>query len=475
MEKLNTSNIIRIFKELSLIPRCSKNENGIANWLIDWAKTHDFEYKRDNVNNIVIKIPASKNKANSSSIALQGHMDMVCEKTQDSKHNFSKDPIEVIEKDGWLKANRTTLGADNGIALAIGLALAEETDIEMPPLELLFTSDEETGLNGAKNLDNNFITSKTLINIDSEQEGTFIIGCAGGEDTDIAMQLNFDNIDKNSQAFTINIYNLLSGHSGIDINKNRANAIKLMDKLLIDISNTTKIRIVNIEGGSARNAIPKSCSATIVVDIELQELKSIVDDFYKAQLIKYPQEKDMRIELTKANTPNIAIIENDTARILSLLNKLPHGVYLSLDNMITNTSNNLAKVYIDNKKLHIHTNQRSLSEDKLDEITGLVESIAKQFEANYSSYNRYPSWQPNHNSEILEKAIDIHKKLFSKKPLIEVIHAGLECGILGAKFDNLDMISIGPTIKDAHTPNERISIESIEHTYLFLVRLLESL
>lgn len=394
---------------------------------------------------------------------------MVCEKEKDSTHNFSKDPIKTIIDGDWAKAYKTTLGADNGIALAIGMALAV-SDIERPQLELLFTSDEETGLNGAQAIEKNFINSKMLINIDSEDEGVFIIGCAGGIDTDIELDLTFKETDKNYEAYEISLYDLLSGHSGIDINKQRANAIKLIRDLLQELNEKLKIKLVSIEGGSARNAIPKFSKAVILADTNEAEIKKITEEFIERQKNRYPNEKSMKLEINSTNQKKQYI--SNTKDVFDILKDIPHGVYSMLDDKTPLTSNNLAKVETLQNTLMIHTNQRSLSENGLDKITQKIENTAKKYNAKYKSYNKYPSWQPDKNSKLLQKSIDIYERLFLSKPAIEVIHAGLECGIIGSKVDKIDMISIGPTIKDPHTPNERIYLPSIDKIWKFLTELL---
>jgi dipeptidase D len=469
-----TKEILDIFNQINEIPRCSKNEEKIANWLINWGKKHGFENKKDKSNNVLIKIPPTRDKQSAQSVAIQGHMDMVCEKEINSNHDFKKDKIESIIEGDWLLSKKTTLGADDGIALAIGLSLAIDNNIQRPPLELLFTSDEETGLNGAQNLSGDFINSNVLINIDSEDEGVFTIGCAGGEDTDIEVPINIEKSQK-QHSFAISIHGLLSGHSGIDINKNRANSIKLIKDLLKILNDTHSIELVSLNGGSARNAIAKSSKAIINTDKNLNDIRNSTEEFYKHQKEKYPNETSMSFEVEKTDKMDSSMDEKSFNLIIDILDRLPHGVDSMLDNKTPHTSNNLAKVETKDNIFLIHTNQRSLSEDSLNQITQKIESIAESFNAKYKSYNRYPSWQPNPNSKLLQQSIAVYEKLFNKKPIVEIIHAGLECGIIGSKKDKMDMLSIGPTIKDPHTPNERLYITSIEKIWSFLVELLKNI
>ncbi len=460
--------IMDYFKEINKIPRCSKHEDKIADYLVKWAKSKNFETKKDKYNNVVICVPATDGYKNKDSIAIQGHMDMVCEKTRYSKHDFSKDPIDVIIDGDWAKAKDTTLGADDGIALAIGLALASDNTLKHPEIELLFTSDEETGLNGAKKLEPGFFKSKKLINIDSETEGVFTVGCAGGEDTDIMFPLQYGQ--KDGYFYEIKIYGLLGGHSGGEINKNRANAIKLIVNIIKKLQEYEPF-LCYIEGGSARNAIPKNAEA--VIRLKKQITPNIIGEFYKDTLENYPEETGLKIEFQQLDEPKQIFLNSQD--ILNILEKLPHGVYETENKNTVKTSNNLAKVQTKGDFLRISTNQRSLTKEGLDTITGIIENIAEKYNAEYISYNRYPSWQPDYNSAMLKKSVEIYEKLFSKKPEISVIHGGLECGIIGSKNDKIDMISIGPTIEDVHTPNEKLYIPSLEKVWKLLTNMLQEI
>ncbi len=464
-----TNRIMEIFKEINSIPRCSKHEEKIADFLLDWAKKRNFDAKKDKANNVVINVPATRGCEKKESIALQGHMDMVCEKTTDSQHDFSKDPIKVIRQGDWVRADSTTLGADDGVALAIGLAIASTDDLEHPKLELLFTADEETGMNGAKNLQTGFFKSKKLINIDSEREGVFTIGCAGGEDTDIEMPVR--NEIQEGYFYEITIDGLLGGHSGVEIDKLRANALKLIVEFLKSLDEDSEARLSSINGGSARNAIPKHASAVIYMKKAIKAENIAL--FYKEILEQYPEEKNIKIDFKQLK--NIGKVFVNSKEIIELLDELPHGIYEKTELGITKTSNNLAKVITKKDKLIISTNQRSLTEEGLNTITAKIENIANKYKAKYVSYNRYPSWQPNYNSTLVTKSSKIYEKLFSKKPKIEVIHAGLECGIIGSLNKDMDMISIGPDMKNIHTPQESLYIPSLEKVWRLIVAILKEI
>ncbi len=463
-----TKTIINLFKRINSIPRCSKREEKIANYLLDWAKERKLQAKKDRFKNVVIDVPATAGFEIKESVVIQGHMDMVCEKTAASKHDFSKDPIKTIEDGDWLRAEDTTLGADDGIALAIGLAIASDENIKHPKLELLFTADEETGLNGAKNLQPGFFKSKKIINIDSETEGVFTIGCAGGEDTDITLPIKTGFRD--GYFYEIKINGLLGGHSGTEIGKQRANAIKLMINFLKNIEKDD-IKLSLINGGSARNAIPQSSRAVICSKNKIKP-EAIVA-IYKEILEKYTEDNNIKIDLKQLEEKRRVILNSH--QIIELLSQLPHGVYEKTDNELVKISNNLAKVETKEDCIKISSNQRSLTEEGLNTITRKIEKIAEEFNAEFSTYNRYPSWQPNYNSYILKKSTAIYEKLFGEKPKINVIHAGLECGILGSKNKDMDMISIGPTMRDVHTPNEKLYIPSLEKIWVLLINILKEI
>ena len=473
-----TEKVLGIFTEISNVPRCSKNEEKIGKWLQNWAAERDLEYKTDKVGNVLIKVPGKNGLEKSQPIALQGHMDMVCEKTPDSTHDFSKDPIKLMEIDGWLTADKTTLGADNGIALAISLALADSKDIKHPPLELLFTVDEETGLTGANFIEPGFIDSKILLNIDSEDEGVLTIGCAGGRDTKIELPLNY--IDANSfvSNFKISLTGLKGGHSGVDIIKNRANAIKIMARLLNRINNKFGLNIIDFNGGSAHNAIPRYCVCDVAIEEnDLVELENELAEFQKIVSNEFKNEDKINFKIEKIDFVEKIIDSVSSEKMIDLLIALPNGIFSmseEIENLVE-TSNNEATANIIDGKLHILSSQRSSVVSKLDNLTNKIEAVCRLANADYESGNGYPAWEPNWDSKLLAKCKQTYFDLFKKEPVVEVIHAGLECGIIGSKFENMDMISIGPTIENPHSPDERMKISDIEKIWNFLIGLFQTL
>ena len=473
-----TQKVLDIFTEISNIPRCSKNEEQIGNWLKNWASERKLDCKTDQIGNVLIKVPGKNGMENLNPIALQGHMDMVCEKTPDSKHDFSKDPLKLMTVDGWLTADKTTLGADNGISLAISLALADCQDCKHPPLELLFTVDEETGLTGANFIEPGFIDSKILINIDSEDEGVFTIGCAGGRDTKIDLALNFIKSNTNVSNFRVSVDGLKGGHSGVDINKNRADAIKLMARFLNLINNKYGLNIIDINGGSAHNAIPRNCVCDVAIEENnLEELRKEVKDFQEIILNEYKNEDKISITIERIDSVEKVIDSVYSDKIIDLLLALPHGIYsMSEENdNLVETSNNEATVKIIDGSLQILSSQRSSVMSKLDELTNKIESVCRLANVDYESGNGYPAWEPNWNSKLLDKCRETYSNLFHKEPIVEIIHAGLECGIIGAKFENMDMISLGPTIENPHSPDERLKISDIEKIWDFLTNLFQEI
>ncbi len=472
-----TKKILDIFEQINRVPRCSKNEDAIAAWLVAWAKEHSFEVKTDAVKNILIKVPATKGCENAPIIVLQGHMDMVCEKTPDSTHDFKKDPIKHIIEGEWLHADKTTLGADNGIALALALALATDSEIKRPALELLFTVDEETGLTGANALSEGFVAGKVLLNIDSEDEGVFTVGCAGGRDSKISLPLSFENFQSGFAGLTLSVGGLQGGHSGVDIKEPKANANILLARIVKEISNMADFRIVDLKGGSAHNAIPRDASASIAVDSSKVELvKKICNEFGEILKKEYSFEKNLVVTLKNADNPDKVFTKSSTAETLNLMLALPHGVAeMSRDIAgLVETSSNFATIKVEDGKFKVLTSQRSSVMSRLTWMTDKIESVAKLCNAEVVSGSGYPSWQPDMDSALLKKCLLTYKNMFGKEPVVEIIHAGLECGIIGSKYSGMDMISYGPTIKNPHSPDEKMFLPSLPKIWDFTVELLKS-
>jgi dipeptidase D len=479
-EHEQTNEILTWFQEISRIPRCSKNEDAICNWLVDWAKEKGLEVKTDKVNNVLIKVPGSPGYENSPAVIIQGHVDMVCEKTPDSDHDFTKDPIQFVYDGEWLTADKTTLGADNGIAVAMALTLALAKNLPHPPLELLFTVDEETGLTGASALEPGFAEGKILVNIDSEDEGYFTVGCAGGINTNLSVPLELTSVPDGYRLIKLTAGGMKGGHSGIDINKEKANAIKVVAQTLHQLKTRVDLRLAGISGGTAHNAIPRDAEAFIFVPAkELEEVKHITAEAEKNLKAEYKNtDPDLHLKVDESQQKfNQACTAGNTGKIIDFINVLPHGVaFMSTDiEGLVETSNNLARVRVENGFLKVLTSQRSSVVSRLNTLTNRIESVARLAGGEGHSSDGYPPWQPNMDSPLLAKSLKIYENLFHKKPVVEVIHAGLECGIIGDKNPGMDMISIGPTLRYPHSPDEKILVPTIGMVWDFVVQLLKEL
>ncbi|MCK4813080.1 MAG: aminoacyl-histidine dipeptidase [Candidatus Marinimicrobia bacterium] len=477
-----TINILNIFEQISQIPRQSKHEEAISAWLVNWAKERNIDVKTDEVMNVFMRIPATAGYESRPIVVLQGHMDMVCEKTVDSVHDFQKDPIEFVYDGDWLKANKTTLGADNGIALAYALAIVE-SDIAHPELELLFTVDEETGLTGVAALKPNSLKGKILLNIDSEDEGVFTIGCCGGVDTKVWFPLSYEPLMADDETYILTVGGCMGGHSGGDIIKHRANANKLLIRTLWTFHQSTSLRIISLTGGTAHNAIPRDATAKIAIPHDkMQSATNILNDMIAVFQNEYKGFEQTINGSLKLSTPEKQAITPALAeRILRFMLVFPNGIE-ELDpsvhsggSLLAETSNNFAVIRTENNAVRILSSQRSQVMSARDMLTQKIEMLAHLAGAEYHSENGYSSWQPNWNSKLLTTSKAVYETLFSKSPEVNIIHGGLECGVIGAKHEGMDMISLGPTIENPHSPDECMYIPSIRKVWDFLVELLKTL
>ncbi len=427
-----------------------------------------------------MRIPPTPGFETLPGVVLQSHMDMVCEKLPETDHDFTTDPIRLIYDGDWLKADRTTLGADNGIGMAIALALAADADLRHPPLELLFTVDEETGLTGAQRLSSEMIQGRILINLDSEDEGVFTVGCAGGMDTKIRIPVQREKTATNDPLYgIIRVRGLKGGHSGIDIHRQRANAVSLTVRALAACREHVQIELISLKGGKAHNAIPRDCQAVLACSrADSGRLQECITAF--AETVKNEhaaEEPDLRIIIDFHNDGqpgNYPLTPDATDRVIAFLLALPHGVARrsTSDPGIVETSNNLAVVELNSDELVAVTSQRSSVMSLRDALTRKIEAIAFLAGGRVQNGNGYPSWQPNMQSALLARSKAVYQEVFfPNRPGSEEIHAGLECGIIGAKFTGMDMISIGPTMKCPHSPSERLFIPSVEKVWRFLADL----
>lgn len=468
----------KYFAEISKIPRGSKNESAIIDYVLEIAKKLGLEAKKDKIGNVAVFKPASPGKENSPIVVLQGHLDMVCEKNKDKAHDFTKDPIELIREGNIIRANGTTLGADNGIGVAISLAIMEDKSLVHGPLEFLFTVDEETGLTGAQNLQGNFIKGKILINLDSEEEGALYVGCSGGQDTIGTLSTQWENPPENYNAFSISLTGLRGGHSGLDINAGRANALKLLNRILWNLNNLMDLRLAKFEGGSKRNAIPREAEAIICIPKEKSDfIKNEIQKFQNIFAIEYSKvDGNVKLSIKETQKSNV-LVKDLSNKLLNLIYSLPHGVIaMSADipNLVE-TSTNLAIISFNNNNIVIATSQRSSVTSSKTDIVSQVSSVFRLAGAKVENTDGYPGWKPNLNSKILSISKSVYKNLFGKEPDIKAIHAGLECGIIGEKFPGMDMISMGPTLEAVHSPDEKIYIDTVQKFWKYLIEILKNI
>ncbi len=475
-----TQEILDVLQEINSIPRCSKHEERIANWLKEWSLSNGFNVRYDSVNNILITVPASKGYETAPVVVIQGHMDMVCEKDPASSHDFSKDPVDQYIDGDWLKARGTTLGADNGIAIAMALVLAKDKDLPHPPLELLFTVDEETGLTGANALMPDFVSGKILLNLDSEDEGVFIIGCAGGLNITIRIPLEYDTLPEGHIICRLAVNGLAGGHSGIDIHEKRANANKILAGCLEAVFTDLNVGLISMQGGSAHNAIPRQAEALIAIPPhEYEDALSIVREMEENTASEY-QEMDPTLSirlLEQGEINECPLIKSKlVGDIIALLKQLPHGVARMSEDVpgLVETSNNLATITTCDNHFVILSSQRSSTDLGLAEITKKIEDMSKSAGATVTHNGAYPAWQPDPDSSLLQRSKNVYLETFGEKAAIEIIHAGLECAVIGSKFRGMDMISFGPTIKNPHSPYEKLHIPSVSKVWQFLTALLAS-
>jgi dipeptidase D len=464
--------IFSYFKDISNIPRESGNEEGVRQYLLEFAKKNNFKSKVDNIGNVIIYVPATKGYENKSTVALQGHMDMVCVKTLESNHDFTKDPIELVVDGDFLKAKDTTLGGDNGIALAMALDVFTDKEVQHGPLEGVFTISEETGLTGAFNIEPENIKSRKLINLDSEEEGIIFIGCAGGIETQAKLTTSQSILENSTKSYKLTIKDLLGGHSGGEIHEQRANAIKLIARTLIDLPS---LRISSINGGNKRNVIPSSCTCAFsiapedenLLDKSIEKLHQIYKDEYSIQ------EPKITI-LLEPETAEKAFSNEDSTNFIRSLFLAPHGVAaMSMElKGIVETSSNLAIVKSDENSLEAISSHRSSIMSSRDHVANQCLQAFKTCNAEVKLVGAYPSWKPDLSSKLAAFCAKAYEDYAGTKPILTAIHAGLECGIINSRIPGMDSVSFGPNMNDVHSVKERLSISSTKRTSEFLKHLL---
>lgn len=480
MEKkdLKPAAVFHYFEEICQVPRPSKKEEKIVAYLKEFGKKHNLETKVDEVGNVLIKKPASKGMENCKTVVLQSHVDMVCEKNNNVSHDFLTDPIETIIDGEWMKANGTTLGADNGIGVATELAILADDTLEHGPIECLFTIDEETGLTGAFALKEGFMNGDILLNLDSEDEGELFIGCAGGIDS--VAEFNYYEADVPNGYFCckIEVKGLKGGHSGGDIHLGRANANKILNRFLTLAFNKYDLYLCEIDGGNLRNAIPREAHAIIAIpEANKHDLRTDLNVFTAEVQAEYAvTDPDMELILSSEPARAKAIDADTTQRLLQTLYAVPHGVYAMSQDIpgLVETSTNLASIKMKpGNIIRIETSQRSSTASSKQDIANMVRTVFEMGGAVVTFGEGYPGWKPNTHSEILEIATASYKRLFGVDAQVKAIHAGLECGLFLDKYPGLDMISFGPTLQGVHSPDERMLIPTVEKFWLHLTDILK--
>jgi dipeptidase D len=479
LEDLQPAEVWNYFAEILKIPRPSKKEEKISEYVIEFAERQGLTWKKDRVGNILISKPATSGMESVKKVVLQSHLDMVGEKNSDIDHDFEKDPIDTFIENGWLTAKGTTLGADDGIGIATQLSILAADNIKHGPVECLFTIDEESGMTGAAGLDPDLLSGNILINLDSEDEGELFIGCAGGMDTVATFSYRQEAVPEDFVGLEIHLNGLIGGHSGDEIHKGLGNSNKILNQFLWESSQRYDIRIHRFDGGKMRNAIPREGSCILAISPAHRD--DFVNDFYgffthvRSEYSKTDPNLDMKIREVKV--PSTSIDPETQKGVLESIHDCPHGVVAwskEIDGLVE-TSTNLASVKFTGKeKIVITTSQRSSLDTAKNDIAGKIEHLFSEAGAEVIHSDGYPGWEPKRDSEIVRITEEAYIRLFNTSPDVKAIHAGLECGLFLEKYPALDMISFGPTIKGAHSPDERIKIDTVQRFWDLLIEVLEN-
>ena len=474
---LEPKELWRHFDTILTIPRGSKNEKAMADYVKGIADAHSLTHKQDDTRNLVVSKPGAAGHEGASIIILQSHLDMVNERNADVEHDFATDAIKPRREGEYLYATGTTLGSDNGIGVAAALAVMESDSIKHGPMEFLFTVDEETGLTGAGSLRNDFLEGRRLINLDTEEEGSLYVGCAGGAGLNLTLRLKYAPCPDNAVALNLELRGLRGGHSGVDIHLQRGNAVKLLARALNEVHNEVDYHLASLSGGNMHNAIPREAFASVVVSTasdgtfreSLNRQVAAIQSEFKSV------EPNMNLSISRTDQVDQVLEHSDTRRILNLLNALPHGAMsMSYDiPELVETSSNLATVQMNDGQMVAHISNRSSVTSAIRAIQERVSSIGFLAGAQVEELEGYPGWKPDLDSHVLKIAKEVHKEMLGVEPEIKAVHAGLECGIIGEKYPGMDMVSLGPQIEFPHSPDERVRIDSVADFYKLLIGVLE--
>ncbi|WP_272149827.1 aminoacyl-histidine dipeptidase [Tenacibaculum aiptasiae] len=478
IKNLEPKAVWKNFADLNAVPRPSKKEERVIQFMVDFGNNLNLETMVDKVGNVIIRKPASAGMEDRKMVVMQSHLDMVHQKNADTDFDFDTEGIKMFVDGDWVKADGTTLGADNGLGVASIMAVLESTDIVHPAIEALFTIDEETGMTGAMGLEGGILQGEILLNLDTEEDDEIGMGCAGGVDITATRTYNEEDTPENTTAFQISITGLNGGHSGMDIIKGLGNANKIMNRLLFDGFTNFGLRVSEINGGSLRNAIPRESFSTVVIDTVskepfLFEIHELINSI-KAEFATL--EPNLSIELTPTETPNKVMDLGVQEGLIKSLYTALNGVYRMSPDIegLVETSNNIARVIIKEGNIKIGCLTRSSSETNKWDLANSLRAAFELAGFNVEFSGSYPGWLPNVNSEILQTVTKLYEDLHGEKPNVAACHAGLECGILGQNYPNMDMVSFGPNIKGAHSPDERAQISSTQKYWKFLLEILKN-
>ncbi|MFV0519167.1 MAG: aminoacyl-histidine dipeptidase [Lachnospirales bacterium] len=480
LANLEPKKVLYFFEELSKIPRGSSNEKAVSDYCKKFAEERSLEVYQDEIFNIVIKKAGTKGKENNETVILQGHLDMVCEKNKDTEFDFLKDGIKLKLEGDFLSGTGTTLGADNGVAVAIAMAILDSNDLEHPPLEAVFTAQEETGMDGAFALDTSILKATKMINIDTDTEGIFFTSCAGGNKNQGFLNIDYVTIDKNLyHGYTLEVKGLKGGHSGVEIDQERGNANKLAFRILRKIFNECDLFIYDVDGGAKDNAIPRECQISFMIkkgdEVKAKELVNTLSEIIKKEYAV--QDAGLKIILSESDCVDKAFSKENSKNLINCIILLPNGVVTMSTNIhgLVETSNNVGVIKVVDGKVVITSATRSSTLSKKEALKDKIKLVYDTFGFDTSFYGDYPAWEFKAESTLRPLVSEVYEGLFGNTPTLSAIHAGLECGLIIGKMPNLDIIATGATILDAHTPDERVSISSLEKTYKLIIAVLAKL
>ncbi|ABO24718.1 aminoacyl-histidine dipeptidase [Shewanella loihica] len=465
------------FEQICAIPHPSKHEQALSQYIQNWAKDKQLSVVEDKVGNLIIKKPATPGMENRKIVALQAHIDMVPQKNADKVHDFEKDPIEAYVDGEWVKAKGTTLGSDNGIGMASVLAILGSDDIPHGPLEVLLTIDEEAGMTGAFGLEAGYLDAEILINTDSEQEGEIYMGCAGGVDAQITVPMVWQAAEPSLSTYTLTLSGLKGGHSGVNIHLGRGNANKLLARFLFNHADELALELTNFSGGSLRNAIPREASVSFMLPSEnLPRLETLIQEY--TDLVRQElaiADPDMLLTLSEIPAATQVMSEATQQTLIDLLNACPNGVMRMSDEIqgVTETSLNVGVITTEAESVSILCLIRSLIDSGREEVEGYLTALSNLAGAEVEFSGAYPGWKPDSSSPVMAIVKDTYESIYNKEPVIMVIHAGLECGLFKKPYPEMDMVSIGPTIRFPHSPDEMVLIETVEQYWKLLLAVLE--